>query len=116
MLSGMAKLRPATSSDIERLRARWPQLPEDYFAYMRDVGWGTSPSGRHMIYSGPIAPDEVYPQLSSETNRVLIGDDMQGYCLGYDFATKRYGEYSDFGEWADMEPDFALAAHLNDAG
>ena len=112
----MAKLRPATSSDIERLRARWPQLPEDYFAYMRDVGWGTSPSGRHMIYSGPIAPDEVYPQLSSETNRVLIGDDMQGYCLGYDFTSKRYGEYSDFGDWSSFDEDFSLSAHLADAG
>lgn len=90
---------------------RHPELPADYLAYLRDVGWGIAPSG-HMIYSGPISPDEVYPQLADETNRVLIGDDMQGYCLGYDFTAKRYGEYSDVGDWSSFDDTFDLSAHL----
>ena len=104
-----------TTSEIERLVARYPGLPADYLAYLRDVGWGTAPNG-HMIYSGPISPDEVYPQLSGEANRILIGDDMQGYCLGYDFAARRYGEYSDFGDWSSFDEDFNLSTHLADAG
>src|SRR5215471_21708185 len=110
----MADLTLLTTSEIERLIARHPGLPADYLTYLRDVGWGTAPSG-HMIYSGPIYPGEVYPQLSGETNRVLIGDDMQGYCLGYDFAAKRYGEYSNFGDWSSFDEDFDLAANLVDA-
>ena len=50
----------------------------------------------------------VYPQLSGDHNRVLIGDDMQGY-LGYDFASKRYGEFSDSGDWLSFDDSFDLA-------
>lgn len=107
----MADRTPLTIPDIQRIVTRHPGLPTDYLSYLSDVGWGPSPSG-HVIYSGAICPDEVYPQLSGETDRVLIGDDMQGYCLGYDFAAKRYGEYFDFGDWSDFEEDFDLAAHL----
>ena len=112
----MAKLRRATDTDIERLLARWPGLPADYLAYLREVGWGTAPNGRHMIYGGPMSPDEVYPQLAGETNRVIIGDDMQGYCLAYDFAAGAYGEYSDFGKWEELGEDFNLAAYLTETG
>ena len=111
----MSDRTPLTVPEVERLVAEHPALPPDYLAYLRDMGWGTAPNG-HMIYGGPIWPDEVYPQLSGETNRVLIGDDMQGYCLGYDFTSKRYGEYSDFGDWSNFDEGFELAAHLADPG
>ena len=103
-----------TASELGRLVAEWPELPADYLAYLREIGWGTTSSG-HMIYNGPISPSEVYTQLSGESPRVLIGDDMQGYCLGYDFVSKRYGEYSDSGDWSSFDEDFDLAAHLADA-
>jgi len=99
------------ASEIALLVAEYPGLPEDYLAYLREAGWGKAPNG-HMIYSGPISPDEIYPQLSGEKNRVLIGDDMQGYCLGYDFVVKRYGEYSDSGDWSAFDEDFNLSSHL----
>jgi hypothetical protein len=112
----MAKRRLLTTPDIDRLRTLWPELPPDYLTYLREVGWGTAPNGRHMIYSGPIFPDEVYPHLSADTHRVLIGDDMQGYCLAYDFSSKRYGEYSDSGEWSSLDEAFDLSAYLIDEG
>ncbi len=107
--------RPLTSAEIDRLVAEHPDLPRDYLAYLRDFGWGETPRG-HVIYSGPISPDEVYPQLPGDKQRVLIGDDMQGYCLGYDFASKRYGVFSDFGNWSSFERHFNLAAYLANAG
>ena len=103
-----------TTSEIESLVAEHPDLPVDYLAYLRDVGWGTTPSG-HVIYSGPVAPDQVYPQFASETKRLLIGDDMQGNCLGYDFESKRYGEYADFGDWTSFDESFNLPAYLANA-
>lgn len=78
---------------------------------MRDVGWGESPSGI-MIYSGPISPSEVYPGTGADQQNVLIGDDMQGCCLGYNFVSKRYGEFSDAGNWSSFEEPFDLASYL----
>ena len=111
----MADQTPLTSSEIDQLVAEYPDLPRDYLGYLRNFGWGQTPRG-HMLYSGPIAPDEVYPQLEGDRQRILIGDDMAGYCLGYDFSSKKYGEYNDFGEWSTFDGDFNLAAHLSNAG
>ena len=108
----MADRTRLTVTEVERLVVEHPGLPTVYFNYLRDVGWGISPSG-HMIYSGPISPDEVYPQLADEKVRVLLGDDMQGYCLGYDLESQRFGEYSDNGVWSAFDRDFDLAAFLN---
>jgi hypothetical protein len=101
-----------TPTEVEALAAEHPRLPAVYFGYLRDVGWGASPSG-HMVYSGPISPDEIYPQLPCEKTRVLLADDTQGYCLGYDIESQQFGEYSDAGEWSSFDRDFDLAAFLN---
>jgi hypothetical protein len=98
-------------SEIKQFVEEYPDLPSDYLAYLRDVGWGETSSG-HMIYGGPTSPDDVYPQLAGDKQHILIGDDFQGYCLGYDFAAKRYGEFSDSGEWEPFDEGFDLAAHL----
>ena len=106
----MADQTRLTTSEIDALVAEHAELPAAYLNYMRDVGWGQTPSG-HMVYSGPISPDEVYPHMAEE-GRVLLGDDMQGFCLGYDFASKSFGEYSDSGEWSSFGSDFDLSEHL----
>lgn len=107
----MAVTRRLSDSQIASLVAEHPALPPDYLAYLREVGWGMSSSG-HMIYGGPISPKEVYPQLR-EDGRVLIGDDTQGYCLGYDFTSKSFGEYSPRGEWTSFDASFDLARRLD---
>jgi hypothetical protein len=100
-----------TNSEIDCLLAKYPELPVDYVGYLREVGWGDAPSG-HMIYSGPISPTGVYPQLSGESNCVLIGDDRQGYCVGYDFGLKRFGELSPTGVWSSFPESFSLREYL----
>lgn len=110
----MAEQTRLTDSEVLRLLASYPKLPSAYLGFLRNQGWGTAASG-HMIYSNPISPTEVYPQLGEE-GRVLIGDDMQGFCLGYDFKTATFGEYSDSGEWSEFGSDFDLARHLSDNG
>ena len=106
----MADQTRLTASEINSLVAEHPELPTVYLRYMREVRWGKTPSG-HLIYSGPISPDDVYPDLSDE-GRALLGDDMQGFCLAYDFATKWFGEYSDSGERSTFGSGFDLAKHL----
>ena len=109
----MADRTRLSASEIDALLAEHPELPAAYLNYLRDVGWGQAPNG-HMIYSGPISPDEVYPHLADE-GRVLLGDNMQGFCLGYHFASKSFGEYSDFGEWSSFGWGFDLAKYLSGA-
>jgi hypothetical protein len=106
----MADQTRLSASEIDALVAEQPELPAAYLSYLRDVGWGQAPSG-HMIYSGPISPDEVYLHLADEV-RVLLGDDMQGFCLAYDFASKTFGEYSDSGQWSSFGAGFNLAKYL----
>jgi hypothetical protein len=106
----MADRTRLSASEIDALVAEHPQLPTAYLNYLRDVGWGEAPSG-HMIYSAPLSPEVVYPQLVDE-GRVLLGDDMQGFCLGYDFPSKSFGEYSDFGEWSSFDAGFDLTMYL----
>lgn len=107
----MADNTRLTNSEIDSLVRMHAELPAAYLNYMRDVGWGQTPSG-HMIYSGPISPNNIYPGLI-EDRRVLLGDDFQGFCLAYDFASKSFGEYSDSGEWSSFGTDFDLAKHLH---
>lgn len=111
-LCGMVDQTRLTASEIDALVAEHVELPVAYLNYMRDVGWGQTPSG-HMIYGGPISPDEVHPYLA-KVGRVFIGDDMQGFCLAYDFASESFGEYSDSGEWSSFGAGFDLAKHLQE--
>jgi hypothetical protein len=111
LLGGMADLTRLTASEINALVAGHAELPAAYLNYMRDIGWRQTPSG-HVVYSRPISPDEIYPDLAEE-GRVLLGDDMQGFCLAYDFASKSFGEYSGSGEWSSFGAGFDLAKHLH---
>lgn len=106
----MATQTRLTDSEIESLLNEYPNLPATYLNYLRNIGWGVTPRG-HMIYSGPISPDEIYPHLV-EPSRVIIGDDMSGYCLGYDFTSKTFGEYSDSGEWSSFDEGFDLEVYM----
>ena len=96
---------------MDQLLAVFPELPYDYLRYMLTIGWGESRSG-HTIYSGPVSPQD-FPQLGAANNRILIGDDGQGYFLGYDFASNQYGEYSSEGRWLAFATNFVLEEYLN---
>ena len=102
---------PLTENELDQLKDEYPSLPYDYLCYLREIGWGETPGG-YMIYSEPISPSEIYPDLIDMQSRLIIGDDFQGYCLGFDFKTERYGEFSDTGKWTDFPEAFDLSQHL----
>jgi hypothetical protein len=77
--------------ELAALQSAHPRLPVEYLQYLSEVGWGEAESG-WMIYSGPINPQEVYGDQFSVSELVLLGDDMQGYCLAYDLASASYVE------------------------
>ncbi|MEG3193049.1 hypothetical protein [Lysobacter sp. D1-1-M9] len=100
-----------SDTELAALSAAHPTLPPEYFAYLRDVGWGEADSGR-MIYSGPIAPQDVYGATFNRTDIVLLGDDFQGYGFGYDLTASTYGETTSNGDWQAWPPDKGLMRYV----
>ena len=98
-----------THHTIGELKQKYPFLPNDYLDYMLTVGWGESDSGR-VIYEGPIDSAEVYGPRDDLSSIILLGDDFQGYCFGYDSDAKCYGEVGDDGTWEPW-PSFEGIAH-----
>src|SRR5687767_6224284 len=87
-----------TQQELFAVRAQYPRLPPEYFAYLEHVGYGEAEGGR-MIYGGPISPEEIYGSSLKNSSVVLLGDDFQGYCFGYDLDKGIYGEFTPWGEW-----------------
>lgn len=76
-------LRQLTPAEISELKAETPELPQDYLGFLGMIGCGNL--GELQVYSGPISPAFVYPQPKGDLSKiVLIGDDLQGYCFGFD--------------------------------
>ena len=106
-----------SQTEVYSLTAEFPDLPADYLAYLVDIGWGESASG-NMIYSGPIFPDEIFGteiNLEHLNNVVLLGDDFQGSCLGFNLVTKQYGEVVDDRTWEPWPPNHGIAEYVNHA-
>jgi len=87
-----------TFDAITELRRQYPNLRDDYFVFLSTVGWGETVAGP-MIYEGPVEPDEIYGPRDELAGIVLLGDDFQGYCFGYNAESDCYGEVSDDGSW-----------------
>jgi hypothetical protein len=94
---------PLTPGEIAELRRRFPDLRDDYFDYLSSTGWGDTEAGP-TIYEGPVDPVEVYGPRDNLTGIILLGDDFQGYCFGYNFESECYGEVSDDGTWEPWSP------------
>lgn len=86
----------------------WDALPEDYVAFLREVGWGAFASDGFMLYSGLIAFEDIYGRRDSEFSDVrLFGDDMAGYSVGYRLPDWRLVELDPRGRGAPLAaPDF----------
>ena len=77
-------LEPVSEIDVSRMKELYPNLPEQYLTFLRTVGHGNL--GRIQIYAGPMNPVDIYSE--SRRNQlngiIIIGDDMQGFCYGFD--------------------------------
>jgi hypothetical protein len=89
---------PLTLESIAKLRRQYPRLRDDYFNYLSAVGWGETKAGP-TIYSGPVESDEIYRAHDEHAGILILGDDFQGCCFGYNTETECYGEISDGGHW-----------------
>lgn len=103
---------PLINQAIADLRSRYPSLPDDYFDYLSRVGWGETEAGR-MIYEGPVHSHEIYGTRKGLEFILLLGDDFQGHCFGYNEKTKSYGEVSNRGDWTPWPPSKGLSHYVD---
>ncbi len=74
--------RPS-ATDMHSLRKAHAGIPDDYVNFIEVVGFGNL--GDIQLYEGPTAAATVYPNATGRlANVLLIGDDFQGYCFGFD--------------------------------
>ncbi len=79
----VASLPKLTAAAQEKIRTSFPGIPEDYVDFLGRIGYGNL--GELQIYSAPIEPRDVFPCASEQLEAiVLVGDDLQGYCFGFD--------------------------------
>ena len=93
-------LNTLTSLELAEIRRDYPMLRDDYLSYMQSVGWGETESGK-MIYQGPTAASDIYGARIGFAEIVLLGDDFQGYCFGFNKRSGHYGEVSEEGRWQE---------------
>jgi hypothetical protein len=76
-------LTPIPESELAILRAAYPDIPPDYLSFLSTRGWGELASGVQ-LYSGPIAPEEIFgPRAGSVPDVLLIADDFSGTSFAF---------------------------------
>lgn len=78
------KLAPVSIEKLEKVRAEFGPVPDDYTLFLADVGSGEIGSAAYMLYDGLVEPADVYGPSSGLDRVVLFGDDFQGFSAGFD--------------------------------
>lgn len=85
------------AEQIEKLKASYCGLPDDYISFLEKVGFGNV--SEFQLYDSPVRPSSVYDDIEGLEQIILIGDDFQGYCFGFDLSDDfRLVEVSPIGE------------------
>lgn len=83
-LGSSISLTVISEADALRLKEKYPTLPNQYLAFLTEIGHGNL--GRVQIYPAPVDPVQIYSEARRAVLKdiVIIGDDMQGFCYGFD--------------------------------
>lgn len=102
-----ASLKSVAPENIAALRDRYPSVPEEYFTFLRELGWGNI--GGMMIYSSLVKPSSLYESITPPSSKVvLFGDDFQGAAYGFDLDDNGHlVEITPEGEVWKLEADFS---------
>lgn len=85
--SSIDKMVPISPNDEATIRALYPAIPADYVDFLLTVGAGEIGDAAFALYSGPVEPEEIYGDSDGVENILLIGDDLQGFNVGYELDT-----------------------------
>jgi len=82
----LSRLEPLAEPELATIRSRHLGVPEHYFAFLREVGWGSLSGSTLMIYIGLCEPTEIFdPETAASLDGCLLfGDDFSGWMVGFD--------------------------------
>ncbi|MBT2785960.1 MULTISPECIES: SMI1/KNR4 family protein [unclassified Halomonas] len=82
----LEKFERVGSLVTEQVKNIYPNLPKEYLVFLEEIGSGEIGNAAYIIYNGVLTPDEIYDEVTAEdlNNILIFGDDMQGYCSGFD--------------------------------
>jgi hypothetical protein len=101
-----SRLTPLTSAKAAALKVRHHDVPEDYLQFLTGVGYGRIGEMRLSIYSGPCEPSDIYDAETAShlPGVLLVADDFQGYCYGYDTTSAwTFGEVNERGKFSPID-------------
>lgn len=81
------KMIPISPNNEATIRTLYSAIPADYVNFLLTVGAGEIGDAAFVLYSGPVEPEEIYGDSDGVENILLIGDDLQGFNVGYELDT-----------------------------
>lgn len=81
-LSVRPDIERITGPQAARMVLEWPEIPAEYVDFLVQAGFGHL--GDLQFYDGPVPIGDIYTQHKPTKTIVLIRDDFQGYCFGFD--------------------------------
>ena len=87
-------LVPIAPLKARLLQESFPSIPDDYLAFLEEIGAGDIGNSAFMLYDGLVEPHEVFGDRAGMEGILLFGDDYHGYCAGFDS-----------GDWSVVEVD-----------
>jgi|GEM_PF-4346821 len=105
-----SQLTPVPEQRIDAIRTRYPDAPESYLAFLREVGAGRIGSDNLALYDGLCVPDEIYDStVAAELNDILIfGDNFSGECVGFDTRNEWRVVSIDYGDLLPTDGDATI--------
>src|SRR5262245_53118464 len=79
--------QPLDADAVERIRQTFPGIPEDYLAYLREIGGGTVRECQHVIYQTPewCHEDPTFSWFEADGRKLLVvGDNFSGDLFAFD--------------------------------
>lgn len=84
----LSSLKPCDEARLAEIQRIHPNAPSDYLEFLRLVGAGNIGEAQYILYSGLVEPQDVYGDTPPSLEHVvLFGDDLQGFCAGFDTAS-----------------------------
>ncbi|CAM3947487.1 hypothetical protein CCOS865_04373 [Pseudomonas reidholzensis] len=82
----LRKLEVVAPAALAQLASSYPALPSDYSVFLETVGSGEIGQAAFMLYDGLLTAEQIYDKQTAAglAGVLLFGDDMQGYCVGFD--------------------------------
>lgn len=76
-------LTKVSANELQSICSDFAGIPEEYLRFLEVAGYGNL--GDIQLFERPTKPGTVYPNASGRlVDILLIGDDFQGYCFGFD--------------------------------